>query len=230
MTEWSRHAAGWLAAIGVVAVLAAALVLRGGSTQVGQGPEPSTAAPTTAATPSPTSTPRSTPEPTAVPTATPEPATPTPMPATPAPTPVAVAPAPAATPAPVHDNDPVLMTHDRVDGSLGQTLTIDGYSVRAVRLSEPSDNQCATILEGDEHFYEITVTYSGPLFDVSFDLGGGISMWCIDHAGEAPQQFPSGVPRTIVARPAENSSSSGLPFAVFVTTVNGPHVLWYVFN
>jgi hypothetical protein len=152
------------------------------------------------------------------------------MPATPAPTPVAAAPAPTATPAPVHDNDPVLLTNDRVDGALGQTLTIDGYSVRAVRLSGPSDNQCATILEGDEHFYEITVTYSGPLFDVSFDLGGGISMWCIDHAGEASQQFPSGVARTIVVRPGDNSSPSGLPFSVFVTKVNGPHTFWYVFD
>jgi hypothetical protein len=233
MNEWGRQAAGWLAAIGVIAVLAVALTLRGGSTSVGQAlatASPSADAAIAEASPTPRPTRRPTPEPTAEPTATPPPVTPAPAPATPAPTPVAVAPAPTATPVPVHDDDPVVMTQDRVDGTLGQTLTIGGYSVRAVRMAAPADDECATILQGGEHFYEITLTYSGPLFDVGFDIGGGISMWCIDAEGSASAQYPSGVTRAIVAAPGETSAASGLPFTVFVTTVNGPHSLWYVFH
>jgi hypothetical protein len=144
------------------------------------------------------------------------------------PTPVAVAPAPTSTP--VHDDDPVLLTHDQVDGTLGQTLTIDGYSVRAVRVAAPPGDECVTIARGGEHFYEITLTYAGPLFDVSFDVGGWAGMWCVDAEGDASAQFPSGVTRTVMIAPGEDSAPSGSPLRVFITTVNGPHSLWYVFH
>lgn len=230
MRSWSRHLAGWVTAIVVVAVLAFALTLRGGSLTVGDSPatpSPSTDAPVAQAT----VTPRPTAEPTPTIAPTPPPTSaPTIVPATPTPVPVAAAPPATPTPVPGHDDDPVLLTNDRVDGTLGQTLTIGGYSVRAVRVASPAEGQCATILQGGEHFYEITLTYAGPLYSVSFDIGGGISMWCNDFNGDITQQFPSGVTRVVVVAPAENSAASGRPFSVFLTPQNGPHSLWYVFN
>jgi hypothetical protein len=235
MRNWGRQATGWLAAVAVIGAFAIALSVRGGSISAGRAPtaaSPSADAVVAEASRRPLPSRRPTPEPTIQATSTPQPATPTPVPATPIPTAVTVAPAPAATatPVPVHDDEPTLMTHERVDGRLGQTLTIDGYSVRAVRVAAPADDECATILQGGEHFYQITLTYSGPLFNVDFDIGGGISMWCIDADGSARDQYPSGVTRAIVAAPGETSTTNGLPFSVFITTVNGPHSLWFVFN
>jgi type IV secretory pathway VirB10-like protein len=230
MRGWSRHLAGWVAAVVVVGVLAFALTLRGGSLTAGDSPP--SPAPSDAqvaevpATPRPTRVP--TPEPTVASTPAPTPA-PTPIPPTPTPVPVAAAPV-TPTPVPVHDDEPVLITNDRVEGNLGETLTLDGYQVRVVRQTAPSTSQCATHAEWGDHEYVVTITYSGSLFNVQMMIGGWAQMTCTDGSGEATQQHPSGIPVEMWIQPAAESPASGRPVEIWIMPVNGPHSLTFAFH
>lgn len=151
------------------------------------------------------------------------------MPATPVPTPVPVAQPPAATPIPVHDDEAAPVTSKAVDGALGQTLTIDGYSVRAVRVYPPVDGECPTSDPDAAQFYEVTLTYTGPLFDVRLGLASDISSSCIAQQGEASVQYPSGVPRVVTLRFSEESPPR-LPFRVTVLATNAPNPLIFRFH
>ena len=235
MNSFARQTAGWVAAVGLIGVLAVALAMRGGTTPVGgQEATASASDPEAAAelaTPQPTRLPTTKPTAAVTPSPTTSPATASPVPATAQPTPVAVAPAPASpTPVPVHDDEPVLATNERVNGTLGQTLTIDGYQVRVVRKTATSVSQCATIHDWGEHIYEVTITYSGPLFEVQHMIGGWVSMACIEGEGDARQQFPSGTAVDVFIEPGEQSPASGSPVEVWITTVNGPHSLTFAFH
>lgn len=229
MTKSGREATRWLVAIGVIAILAVALALRGGSLGVGQAP-PASADAVAAATLSPTPSPRSTPEPTARPTATPVPATPTPIPATPAPTPVpvAAAPAPAATPVPVHDDDPVLLTEDRVEGTFGTNLTIGNYQVRAIRKTTPSTHECAT--RPGVAAFEVTIRYNGPLEAVYFDVASLANSACFHTDVVGVPWVASGVTADVFIEPSEGNSLAGKPLTVWISPDGGPHTLTFIFR
>lgn len=113
------------------------------------------------------------------------------------------------------------------EGSLGQTLTIDGYSVRAVRVEPPVDGTCPT--SGGEQFYEVTLTYSGPIFLVRVGLESGISSACYATGDEPSVRFPSGVPRVVTLDPSEESPAS-LPLHVTILPTNGPNPLIFYFH
>ncbi len=242
MNAWTRQAGGWIATIGVIVVLAGALVLRDGLATDTASPTPSLRTDGVAAQasdtlrPSDPATPRSTG--TSMPRATSMPATPTPLPATPPPAAAAQAPAPPAapapappssTPVPVADPDPALLTEERVDGAFGQTLTIDGYSVRALRTAAPQ-SACIGDLTPDIQVFDVTLTYSGPLFDVGFDVAGPTWTWCVDGGGSGAPLFPSGVTRQVVVTTGEGYSTGDAPLTVYIKTVNGSHSLRFAFH
>lgn len=155
--------------------------------------------------------------------------TPGPVAAAPSAQPPAPAP-PAPTPVPVHDDDPVLLTEERVDGALGQTLTIDSYSVHAVRKATPVDDGCIQNHTKPYEVFDITLTYTGPLFMVSLSTDEPTSFWCVEGPGDAAAAFPSGVTRQVVVGYEEGSVGSGPPFIVWITPVNGPHSLTFAFH
>lgn len=136
------------------------------------------------------------------------------------------------TPVPVRDDEPVLLTNDRVEGKLGETLVIDGYQVRVVRKAAPSVSGCATdtTVDWGQHVYEVTITYSGPLWDVQAMVGGGVHMSCWAGEGAATQQFPSGQTVEVFIMPGEDSAASGIPVEIWLTAVNGPHSMTFAFH
>lgn len=253
MSGWARQAGTWIGLIAVVAVVGGGLAFRA-NLSGSQSPTPSptvaaaavagaspTLAKTEARVPRPTrapATPRATSTPaasTATPVSTPSPPAPAPpVPATPAPVaaaPQLAQPAPAApTPVPVHDNEPVLLTEKRVDGAFGQTLTVDGYSVSAVRASAPSA-ACFASLGLNAQVFDVTITYSGPIHDVHFAVAGSSWAWCMDAEGSAAQKFPSGVTQQIVVATAEGyPPTSDAPLTAWVTAVNGSHTMTFAFH
>jgi len=237
MNRLGRQAASWFVVIGVVAAMAVAIAVRGGTSATGAPPSAQSADAVVAEASAPSiPTPMPTPRPTLEPTPEPTPApTPTLQRPTAQPTPIAVAPAPTATPVPIHDDEPVLLTEERVDGTLGDTLTIAGYSVRAVRVAAPAPGECATISREGDHFYEITLTYAGPLRQINFDIGGGVALWCFEgedfEADASPaDHFPSGMTRSVLVRPGENSAASGRPLNVYLSVISDSHTYWYVFG
>lgn len=246
MTPMARELRSWLALAAIVIALAAGLAIRAGL------PDSNAAAEATASA-SPTASPPPTAEPVTrvilpltgtitpptraaalSPTdAPPDPsATPTPVAAAPSP-PSAPTPPPAAptpTPVPVHDDQPSLLTEERVDGSFGETLTIDGYSVRAVRKAVPAPDGCLDNDTSNVEAFDVTITYSGPLDDVQFAIDSPTESWCIDASGSVGQLFPSGVARQIIVRFADGYMSADAPLVVWVQSVNGPHTLVFAYN
>lgn len=233
MSGWSRHLAGWVVAIGIVAVLAVALMLRDGSLAAGEGPptpSPSADAPVAEAPATPRPSRKATPKPTVAMTPAPTPV-PTSVPATPTPVPVAAAPPPAApqpTPVPVHDDEPVLLTEERVDGAFGSTLTIGDYRVRVTRTTIPSTHECAT-WPGTVAF-EVTIWNAGPLEAVHFDVDGLASSSCFDTEVIGAPWVSSGVSADVFLAPSEGNDLAGKPLTIWISADGGPHTLTFVFH
>lgn len=250
MTTMTRELRGWLAVAVVVLALAAGLTVRAGlpdpdspaaqartratATAVASHTEapaaqfnppitgvldPPTRAAASDASPDPTETPASVAaEPTAPPTAPPPPAPP-PPPAAPTPTPV-----------PVHDDEPSLQTFERVDGAFGQSLTIGAYSVRAVRVAAPAPDACLEGNPSNVEVFDVTLTYSGPLYSVGFAIDSPSFAWCVDATGDISQQFASGVTRQVIVHTVDGDVAADAPLLVSLMPVNGPHTLLFGFH
>lgn len=247
MTTVTRELRGWLAVAVAVLAVAAGLTVRAGigdpASPLAQSRETATpfASPTRepvadfnpplsgTITP-PTLQPAT--DASTEPTATPAPMLPTPAAPPPAPAPPAEIPPPAATatPEPVHDDEPVLQTHERVDGGLGQTLTIDGYSVRAARTAAPAPDACLEGAPANVEVFDVTLVYTGPLYSVTFALDSPTYLWCVDATGSVSQQFPSGVTRQVIVHVAEGYMAADAALLVSLMPVNGPHMLLFGFH
>lgn len=251
MTTMTRELRGWLAVAAVVLALAAGLTVRAGLPDPDSPTAQTRAAATADASPTEapiagfnpplteTITPPTRPvgaDASPAPSATPPPAPATPVPAppaasSPAPAPAAPPPpAPTPTPEPVHDDEPSLQTFERVDGAFGQTLTIGAYGVRAVRVAAPVPDAC---LEGDPsnvEVFDVTLTYSGPLYSVGFAIDSPTFAWCVDATGDASQQFASGVTRQVVVHIADGYMAADAPLLVSLMPVNGPQTLLFGFH
>lgn len=161
-------------------------------------------------------------------------------PAAPSPTPPAVAAAPSAppqapappasTPVPIHDGDPVLLTEERVDGAFGQTLTIGGYRVRAVRKATPVSDGCIQSHAQPYEVFDLTLTYTGPIFNLQMSVDEPTSFWCVEGPGDATVAFPSGVTRQVIVGYEDGYVGADAPFVVWITPVNGPHYLTFAFH
>lgn len=232
-----------MAAIGAIVVMAVALSVRGGADVAGRiAATPATSAHVPLAdgsgthrpTPGPTARPTLVPTPdatTATPTLTPGPtSTPVPGPPTAAPVAAAPPPPPAATPTPVpvHDDEPVLITEDRVAGAFGSTLSIGSYQVRATRKTTPSTHECAT-WPGAVAF-EVTIWYGGPLEAVSFDVAGLSSSACYDIGVVGAPWVASGVKADVFVTPSGGASLTGKPLTVYISPDGGSHSLAFKFN
>lgn len=245
MTPMARELRSWLALAAIVIALAAGLAIRAGTPGSDAAAE-ATASASPTASPPPTAEPMarvvlpltetiSPPTRATAPSPTDAPADPsaTPAPVAAAPSAPAITPPPAAptpTPVPVHNPEPSLLTQERVDGGFGQTLSIDTYSVRAVRKAVPAPDGCLDNDTTNVEAFDVTITYSGPLDDVQFAIDSPTESWCIDASGSAGQLFPSGVTRQIIVRFADGYMSADAPLVVWVQPVNGPHTLVFAFH
>lgn len=240
MKGWSRQFRGWIAVIGMVGVLAAALTVRGGQLSAGEGsvtPPPAADVVVADATLTPRPTREPTPKPTATATATATPVastpapTPTPMPATPVPVPVTAAPRPPAatpTPVPVHDDEPGILTEERVVGAFGNTLSIGDYQVRAIRKTTPSTHECAT-WPGTVAF-EVTIWYAGPMESVHFDVEGLSSSACFDTTAVGAIWVSSGVTADVFVGTSEGANLAGKPLTIYISPDGGLHSLAFKFH
>ena len=130
----------------------------------------------------------------------------------------------------MHDDDPVVLTEERVDGAFGQALTIGTYRVHAVRKSVPVTDGCIQNHTEPYEIFDVTLTYSGPVFDVQLAIDSPTAYWCVEGPGDASAMFPSGVTRQVIVGYEDGYAAADAPFVVWVTPVNGPQTLTFAFH